>query len=631
VLFLLVVAAVLFFAGLGRLPLLEPDEGRNAEVAREMLATGDFITPHYNSLAYLDKPAVFFWLVAGSFRLLGVSEFAARLPSALAALGTMILVWMMARTMFAEDRAGQMPAPQRAARPRYGHDAGLRAAIIWATMPLVIIFSRQVIFDMTLTFLVTLSMLAFWIAAGTDFKRPWPEVVMFAAWGVATITKGPVGFLLPLLSILTYQALAGRFRELKRLRWGLGIAVFLAAALSWFVPACVRNPDFARYALWQESLQRFATGSAKRGGSVFYYIPMFLAGLLPWSLFLLAAGLRRLQLKRFRHSVMFGVSQTDRPMLFLLAWAGVIFVFFTLSRSKLPAYFLPATEPFSILMSRVWTEVEDAEADHRPDWLKAGFAALIATGLLITIAVWWMGQFEHLRDRLIQKVDPRVLATAKPSLVYTGLILAALGVLGRDLTERMRGRWRAPATFALLALTAPALFVRWLPALKAYASTSSSRRLAQNILSSPQKDWPVIGLYYFRTSLPFYLQRPVGLVSADGGQMTSNYQALHYSQFYSERHPQPRAGGLSGTSIVAPPPSPPTEPQRVLPFGGVLIDPADFEQLIRESPEGVLVLVRNDQAQLLMDSTPADSLVLGLWTGWQDSVWEVKKRSMNEE
>lgn len=605
-LFLLVVAAILFFAGLGRLPLLEPDEGRNAEVAREMLATGDFITPHYNSLAYLDKPAVFFWLVAGSFRLLGVSEFAARLPSALAALGTMALVWVMGRRMS-------------------GEAAGLRAAIIWATMPLVIIFSRQVIFDMTLTFLVTLSLLAFWIAAGTDFKRPWLEVVMFAAWGIATITKGPVGFLLPLLSILTYQALAGRFRELKRLRWGLGIAVFLAAALSWFVPACVRNPDFARYALWQESLQRFATGSAKRGGSVFYYIPVFLAGLLPWSLFLLFAGRRQVvRWKQLR-------DEANRSVLFLLAWAVVIFVFFTISRSKLPAYFLPATVPFSILMSRAWTEVEGTEADRRPDWLKAGFAALIAAGLLITLAVWWMGQFAHLRDRLIQKVDPRVLATAKPSLVYTGLILAALGVLGRDLTERMRGRWRAPATFALLALTAPALFVRWLPALKAYASTSSSRRLAQNILSSPQKDWPVISLYYFRTGLPFYLQRPVGLVSADGGQMTSNYQALRYSQFYSERHAQPRAAGAPSTPVLAPPLPPQSKPQLGLPFGGVLIDPADFEHRLRDSPQGTLVLVRNDQAQLLMDSTPADSLVLGLWTGWQDSVWEVKKRSMNEE
>lgn len=594
-LILLTVAACLFLVGLGQLPLLEPDEGRNAEVAREMLVSGDWITPHFNTLPYLDKPAVFFWLAAGSFRLLGMSEAAARLPSALAALGTMFLTWFMARRMFGEAVA-------------------LRAGIIWATMPLVIIFSRIVIFDLTLTFLVTLSMLAFWLAATNDFRRGWLEVVMFAAWGIAAITKGPVGFLLPLLSVLAYQALGGRFRELKRLRWGLGTMVFLAAALPWFVAACVRNPDFPRYAFWQESLQRFVTSSAKRGGSVFYYLPVFLAGLLPWSLFLIFTGWNRIRRwKELRQ-------ESRRPVLFLLAWAGLIFVFFTISRSKLPAYFLPATVPFSILMARAWAEVEETD-NGRPDWLRAGFAALIAAGLLIAIAAWEMFRFPSIRDRAAERIDPALLSLIRPSLLYTGLILAALGILGRDLAERMRGRWLAPATFALLALTAPALFVRWLPALKRYAAVSSGRGLARTILSSPQKDLPLVGLYYFRTSLPFYLQRPVGLVTADGGQMTSNYVALHYSQFYSERHKE----GVGKKNNSSPTPYSPLPPpsSSPIPFNGLLMDGADFQHRIHDSPQGLLVLVRNNQVQLLMESVPDDSSVVGLWSEWQDSVWEV--------
>ena len=141
----MVVAGSLFFLGLGWLPLLEPDEGRNAEVAREMLASGDLITPHFNTLPYLDKPPVFFWLVAGCFHLVGVSELTARLPSALAALATMLLVWFLARRMF-------------------GDGARLRAGIVLATSPLVIAFSRLVIFDMTLAFLMTLAMTSFWLA-----------------------------------------------------------------------------------------------------------------------------------------------------------------------------------------------------------------------------------------------------------------------------------------------------------------------------------------------------------------------------------------------------------------------------------------------------------------------------------
>ncbi|MGH9455338.1 MAG: ArnT family glycosyltransferase, partial [Terriglobia bacterium] len=130
-LFLLIISALFFFLGLGRFPLLEPDEGRNAEVAREMIALRDFITPHFNHLVYLDKPALFFWMVAGSFKVFGLNEWAARFPSAIMALGTILLVWLMGRRMF-------------------GGRTGFLAACVAASSPLVIAFSRTVIFDMTL-------------------------------------------------------------------------------------------------------------------------------------------------------------------------------------------------------------------------------------------------------------------------------------------------------------------------------------------------------------------------------------------------------------------------------------------------------------------------------------------------
>jgi hypothetical protein len=432
---------------------------------------------------------------------------------------------------------------------------------------------------------------------------------MFAACGLATITKGPVGFLLPILSILAYQALGGRFRELKRLRWGLGVAVFLAATLPWFIMVSVRNPDFPRYALWQESLQRFSTGHARRGGSIFYYLPVFLGGLLPWSLFLVFAGWNKVRRwKELRQEI-------NKPVLYSLAWAGVIFVFFTISRSKLPAYFLPATVPLSILMAHAWGEMDTVVAERRPDWLTAGFAALIGTGLLVAVAAWEIFQFAAVRAQAAEKIDPVVLALIKPSLLYTGLILAALGILGRNLSERRRRRTLAQFTFIILALTAPVLFVRWIPALKIYAAVSSSRRLAQNILASPDKDLPVYGFYYFRTSLPFYLRRPVGLLTADGDEMTSNYVVLEYSKLR-------RAGSLA-TSMDGRGNSPPSSLQQVSPFNGVLMDDADFLKRWRNSPQGTLVLVRNNQVELLMDTVSSKNLPLGMWTNWQDSVWKI--------
>src|SRR6516162_6663797 len=444
---LLVVAACLFFVGLGRLPLTEPDEGRNAEVAREMLDSGDWITPHYDTLIYLDKPAAFFWLVAASFGTFGLSEWAARFPSALLALGTLLLVWFLARRMF-----------------RNG--TGLRAGLIWATSPLVIILARSVIFDMPLTFFVTLAMVSYWLSEASDFRRPWCDALFFATMGIAAITKGPVGFLLPLLSVSAYLALRGRLRELRRLRWGLGVPVFLASALPWFVAVSMRNPDFPKYAVWQESLLRFATGQAHRSGGPLYYVPVFLAGFLPWSFFLLFAGWNRLRAWRELGR------ENHRPQLFLLAWVAVIFVFFSISRSKLPGYFLPATIPFSILMAYVWAELDARVLERRPDWLTAGFATLVALRLMMLLAPQLL-RFHSLQSLATKKIPPALMPLVRPALLFAGLMLAGLGVLGRNLSARLRTSTLSTASFALLAFTTPLLIVRWIVPLEVYAANSS--------------------------------------------------------------------------------------------------------------------------------------------------------------
>ena len=487
------VAGVLFFAGLGRLPLLEPDEGRNAEVGREMLTSGDWITPRYDSLAYLDKPAAYFWMVSASFRALGVSELAARLPSALMGCLTMLLVWFLARRMF-------------------GNSVGLWAGIVFATCPLAIVLAREVIFDMTLTFFITLALTAFWLAENAKFSNLWFDVLMFAAMGVAIITKGPVGVLVPLLSILVYEVVRSRRRELSRLRWGLGLLVFIAVALPWFVAVSVRHPDFPRYALWTESLKRFATGNAHRGGGWFYYIPVYLGGFAPWSLFLLVAGWNRL--KRWRKLK----QEEGRPVLFLLSWTILVFGFFTISHSKLPAYFLPAVVPLSILMGWAWRDVGKDGQARPPDWLTAGFALLLGIGILVAVASQ-SGIFTGTQRHLTGKFGPALAGLIKPSLLYSGLILGALGFFGRNLASRLRGRKLSVATFTLIAVVVPVLSLRWLAPLKVYAEAASSRRLARAILSSPERESPVFGYYYFRTGLPFYLRRPVGLVSVEWGEI----------------------------------------------------------------------------------------------------------------
>jgi 4-amino-4-deoxy-L-arabinose transferase-like glycosyltransferase len=542
---------------------------------------------------------------------------------------------------------------------------------------LVIILARTITFDMLLTFFVTVAMVSYWLAETDDFQQAWRHTIFFAAMGIAAITKGPVGFLLPLLSVSAYLAVRGRLRELRKLRWGLGVPVFLAPSLPWFVAVSVRNPDFPKYALWQESLMRFATGYAHRPGGPLYYVPVFLGGFLPWSFFLVFAGWNRLTrllnndvaptlrsasagLKPSAATPANGPQRTasrlqrvfqqpvkawrelrqedHKPHLFLLAWAVVVFVFFSISRSKLPGYFLPAMIPLSILMARVWAELDAPASGRRPDWLTAGFATLVALGLLISLSPQLL-RFHNLQLLAARKIPPPVMPFIRPSLLFAGLILAGLGVLGRNLSGRLRAGTLSPVCFTILALTTPLLMARWIVPLEVYATSSSSRKLAQTILESPERDLPVYGYYYFRTGLPFYLRRSVGLVTGDAGELTGNYIASRWkAQRQLRSLGSPCSPGFSRDPVGTGQPAWHQErmqtdeaAQRGIPKGypttgaanrsPVLIDESELQACVEASSTPWVVLLRGDRVAQLAQTLGS---LEPLWEGRDYSVWKVQ-------
>jgi 4-amino-4-deoxy-L-arabinose transferase-like glycosyltransferase len=380
--------------------------------------------------------------------------------------------------------------------------------------------------------------------------------------------------------------------------------VFLAAVLPWFISISLRFPDFPRYALLEESLARFSGGLVHRKGGLLYYFPVYLAGFFPWSIFLLWVGWdRHKQWKEIRLG-------SFSPNVYLLTWSAVTFAFFSLSRSQLPGYLLPAVVPLGILMAKAWDDVGSSGATKCPDWLTAGFATLLGVGLIVA-ASSRLAIFSSARSHLANKLPPTVFAMLKPSILYTGLILAALAVVGRNIAARARGRWLSVTTLVLLALTTPLLLVRWIAPLRIYAETSSSRRLADTILSSPERDLPIYGYYYFRTSLPFYLRRPVGLVTTGGGELTSNYLAWRVRAIRQSSSPAAAPKALPRTFKDLDPL--PADQRR-------LLDVFELIDLTRSSPQPRLILVRNTHVSLLAHDVDR---VEPLWTGWGFSVRKI--------
>jgi 4-amino-4-deoxy-L-arabinose transferase-like glycosyltransferase len=305
---------------LGGALLFEPDEGRNSEKAREILVLNDWVTPHENFHAVLDKPMFFYWLIALSFKIFGLYEWAARLPSALAALGCVLLVY-------------------RFARARWGRWEAMWSALILLTSTQFFILARVVIFDMTLTFLQTVALWAFYEAVHTEDtnRRRNLCVIMYLALGGGTLIKGLIGVVIPGIVFFFYILLRRRWQTLRKLYLIPGVLLFLAVVSPWYLQADARNGGYLSYYVWAEHFGRYTSANFDRSEPWYYFIIVALIGFFPWT------PLLPLVTKDYWKKTL------DDKTLFLILWIAVPFIFFSASKSKLPHYILPIFPALSIL------------------------------------------------------------------------------------------------------------------------------------------------------------------------------------------------------------------------------------------------------------------------------------------
>jgi 4-amino-4-deoxy-L-arabinose transferase-like glycosyltransferase len=325
---LAVLFAVLFAWRLGSAPLINPDEGRYAEVPREMIAAGDWVTPRLDGVPYFEKPPLMYWAVALCEKYIGPGEWSVRLAPAILGICGILLTYGAARRV-------------------YGRDAGFWAAIVLGTSFLYAAFVHLLGLDMAVTVLMSAALFCF--IAGVREKPGRARRLLFwglyAAAALATLTKGLIGFLIPGAVMFLWLVLVGPWRRLRPFHLPGGVVIFLAVAAPWHFLVAARNPEWAHFYFIHEHLERYSEKGHGRYQPFWWFVPILVLGLFPWTGFVWSS---------FRDALSGGWARRreNAESWFFAIWAGFVFLFFSASQSKLIPYILPVLPPLAVVIGR---------------------------------------------------------------------------------------------------------------------------------------------------------------------------------------------------------------------------------------------------------------------------------------
>lgn len=327
--FLILLSFFLFFFPFSNnRPLWEPDEGMHAQVSKEILESGDWITPRFNGEKFFDKPILHYWLVSLSFLLFDVNEFAARLPAALLGLGGVIVVFYLGKYL-------------------YNRETGFLAGIILATTGIYLALSQSVVHDIGLSFLISFSLLCFYLFYLKGEGRAY-LFLFYLSMGFGVLAKGPLGFLLPMGIIIIFLLLIGEINQLKKLVAKQGIIIFLAISLPWYLLVIWKNPEFLSHFFYKQNLGRFLSPPDGDIHPGYYYIPLLAVSFIPWTYYLPNSLITQV-------ATMVRSSDRERKAgLFIILWFGLTFLFFSLAKAKQWPYLLPLYPALALMLGRFW-------------------------------------------------------------------------------------------------------------------------------------------------------------------------------------------------------------------------------------------------------------------------------------
>lgn len=473
-LWLLAVVAVVWFALLGHRDLRDPDEGRYAEIAREMVATGDWLTPRLNGFKYFEKPPLQYWATAALFSVFGESNLTARLW--IASIGFLggLWIWFVGWRLF-------------------GAYAGVNAFLVLTSSFMYVANAHFITLDMTLTVFMSVAVGALAIAQSkrghAALVRRW-MLLGWAALGLAVLAKGPIGLVLPGAAVSLYVMWQRDWSLLRHLHLGAGLATFLAVVAPWFIAVSIANPEFPSFFFIHEHLQRYSTDVHRRDAPFYYFVPVLLVGGLPW----LAAVTREITRPHFDWWPKGG--QGFEPERFLWIYAAFIVLFFSFSHSKLPPYILPAFPALALLVGRRLVG-------------RTSFRAESITLGIMAVALFLAAMGLSFMPPDLSRAPAELVGALAPWLVGGGAV-----VLGGAFAV---ARLRQPVlTLVIVSVCSLVMLQMVAVGFRAIEQQRSNRQLADVIGSIQDAQTEVFSVGLFEPSLAFYLGRTVTLVKYQG-------------------------------------------------------------------------------------------------------------------
>ena len=466
--------AFLFFYGTGQFGLIGADEPRYAQVAREMLDRRDWITPVLGGRPWLEKPPLYYWQAMLAYSAFGVSDVAARVPAAIDATLLVIAVYFFFR--------------------RFRRGVEVDAALITASCAGVVGYARAASMDMALAACFSMGMLSWW--AWRESGRRIYLALLYILMALGTLAKGPVAPFLAGVVIVLFAAAAHELRLALRTLWLPGILLFCAVALPWYVAVETQNPHFLREFILEHNLARFSTNLYHHPQPFWYYLPITALALLPWTVFVIAAFAESARAWwAERKSVSAEPDLELQFNLFAGCWLVVPVVFFSLSRSKLPGYILPAVPAGAALLAEyLRRRLEYEQPVSR--WLAVlhalAAAAPIVPALLIAYAVT-----EHR------------LPAGRPMLIALGVAFALCAAIALTLASQLRLRMLRFITLIAVVLTLAAVLKLGTTAID---QRLSARPLAVELASVETHRLPIAVCGVSREleyGLAFYRNQPV--------------------------------------------------------------------------------------------------------------------------